>query len=86
MHKTHIAKDTKTRYATRYHVLDNMDTIQVVQVIIVVNTVIIIEMGMLKDGLLQRILIVMAMATVRADQVTVAVMVHNHNRSHKALT
>jgi hypothetical protein len=49
---TPIAKDTKTPYVTRYHVMD-MDTIQVVQVITVVNTAIIIEMGMLQDGVLR---------------------------------
>jgi len=49
---TPIAKDTKTRYVTSYHVMD-MDTIQVVQVITVVNTAIIIEMGMLQDGVLR---------------------------------
>jgi hypothetical protein len=48
----HIAKDTKMRYVTRYHVMD-MDTIQVVRVTIVVNTAIIIEMGMLQDGVLR---------------------------------
>ena len=39
-----------THHVMRYHVMD-MDTIQGVQVIIVVNTAIIIEMGMLQDGL-----------------------------------
>jgi hypothetical protein len=60
----------------------DMDTIQVVQVIIVVNTAIIIEMGMLQDGMLHGMLIVMT--TVRADQMALAVLVHNRN--HKALT
>ena len=48
----HITKDTVTHYVMRYHVMD-MDTIQVVQVIIVVNTAIIIEMDMLQDGVLR---------------------------------
>ena len=47
-----IAKDTRTQHVTQFHVMD-MDTIQVVQVIIVVNTAIIIEMGMLQDGVLR---------------------------------
>ena len=78
----HIPKDTKTHYVTRYHVMD-MDTNQVVQVIIVVNTARIIEMGMLQDGLLQRMLTVMTI--VRADQMMVAVVVHNRTHSHKLL-
>ena len=47
-----------THHVMRYYVMD-MDTIQVVQVIIVVNTAIIIEMGMLQDGMLQLMQIVM---------------------------
>ena len=83
VHKaTHIAKDTKTHYVTRYHVTD-MDTNQVVRVIIVVNTAIIIEMGMLRDGMLQLALIIMTI--VRADQVIVALLVHNRNHSHNPL-
>jgi hypothetical protein len=79
MHKTHIAKDTKTHHVTRYHVMD-MDTIQVVQVITVVNTAIIIEMGMLQDGMLR--LVQRIMKIVRADQ-AMAQVAHNHNhRQH----
>ena len=54
----HMKEDTKTHYVTRYHVMD-MDTNQVVQVVIVVNTARIIEMGILQDGMLQRMLIIM---------------------------
>jgi hypothetical protein len=51
----------------------DMDTIQVVQVITVVNTAIIIEMGMLQDGML---LLLIIMTIVRADQV-------RDNRNHR---
>jgi len=66
----------------------DMDTNQAVQVIIVVNTAIIIEMGMLQDGMLLLLIIMMLllliiMTIVRADQVTVAVLAHNLNhRQH----
>ena len=75
----HLPKDRRTHYVTWYHVMD-MDTNQVVQVIIVVNTAIIIEMGMWQDGML---LLLIIMIIVRADQVTVVVLVHNRNhRQH----
>jgi len=53
MHKAaHMTKDIVTHHVTQHHVMD-MDTTQDVQVITVVNTAIIIEMGMLQDGVLR---------------------------------
>jgi hypothetical protein len=75
-----ITRDTMTHHVMRYYVMD-MDTNQVVQVIIVVNTAIIIEMGMLQDGMLRLVQIIMKI--VRADQVMVALLVRNRNhRQH----
>lgn len=69
-----------THYVMRHYVMD-MGTIQDVQVIIVVNTAIIIEMGILQDGMLRLVQIIMKI--VKGDQVMVALLVHNRNhRQH----